>query len=184
MPLDGGRRSVRCMGTDPRTALQRLRAAADDGRLDELCRRHRVRVLTAFGSAVRPDTDPRDLDVAVGFEPQHPGDVLALLDDLIVLTGSDELDLLVLNRAGPVVRERALVQCLPLHESQPTAYATAQVAAMGERMDTEWLRALDLEALRRCHRRPSTRRWCTPSCGPCGSCSTTSTRSGPSTPHA
>ena len=34
------------MGTDPRTALSRLRAAADDGRLDDLCRRHGIRVLT------------------------------------------------------------------------------------------------------------------------------------------
>lgn len=137
------------MGTDPREALDRLRVAADDGRLEELCRRHGVRVMTVFGSAARPDLDPRDLDVAVGFEPGLGGDVLTLLDDLTVLTGSDDVDLLVLERAGPVARERALVQCLPLYESEPTAYATAQVAAVGERMDTDWLRALDLETLRR-----------------------------------
>ena len=137
------------MGTDPRTALRRLRAAADDGRLEELCRRHDVRVMTVFGSAARSDSEPRDLDVAVGFEPHTTGDVLALLDDLTVLTGSDDIDLLVLDRAGPVARERALVECLALYESEPTAYATAQVAAMGERMDSEWLRALDLETLRR-----------------------------------
>ncbi len=137
------------MGTDPRTALDRLRAAAADGRLEQLCRRHGVRVLTVFGSAVRPGADPRDLDVAVGFERRHGADLLALLDELTVLTGSDDVDLLVLERAGPVARERALVDCLPLYESEPTAYATLQVAAMGERMDTAWLRALDLETLRR-----------------------------------
>ncbi len=137
------------MGTDPRTALDRLRSAADDGRLEQLCRRHGVRVLTVFGSAARPDADPRDLDVAVGFEPHHTADVLGVLDELTVLTGSDDVDLLVLERAGPVARERALVQCVPLYESEATAYAAAQVAAMGERMDTEWLRALDLEAMRR-----------------------------------
>jgi predicted nucleotidyltransferase len=137
------------MGTDPRTALQRLRAAADDGRLEQLCLQHGIRVLTVFGSAVRPDADPRDLDVAVAFEREHHGDVLAVLDALGALTESNDLDLLVLGQAGPVARERALVQCLALHESEPTAYATAQVAAMGERMDTDWLRALDLETLRR-----------------------------------
>lgn len=136
------------MGTEPREALSRLRAAATDGRLDDLCRRHGVRVLTVFGSAARPDGDPRDLDVAVGFEPHSANDVLALLDDLTVLTGSDDVDLLLLDRAGPVARERALVHCVALHESEPTAFATAQVAAMGERMDTEWLRALDLAAMR------------------------------------
>ena len=137
------------VGTDPGAALQRLRAAAEDGRLEQLCRRHGVRVVTAFGSAVRPDAAPRDLDLAVAFERGRDGDVLALVDDLSVLTGSDALDLLVLDRAGPVARERALVDCVPLYESEPMAYATAQVAAMGERMDTEWLRAMDLEALRR-----------------------------------
>lgn len=137
------------MGADPPTGLVRLQAAAADGRLDLLCRRHGVRVLTVFGSAVRPAGDPRDLDVAVLFEPDRRRDLLALVDDLSVLTGSDELDLMVLDDADPVARERALVECLPLYESEPSAYAHAQVAAMGERMDTAWLRAMDLETLRR-----------------------------------
>lgn len=137
------------MGTDPRTALTRLKAAAADGRLDALCRRHALRVVTVFGSVLRPDADPADLDVAVGFEPDRRGDVLAVLDELSRITGSDDVDLLVLDDAGPVARERALVGCLALYESEPSAYALAQVAAMGERMDTDWLRALDLETLRR-----------------------------------
>lgn len=137
------------MGTRPRAALQRLVAAAEDGRLDAVCERHRVRVLTVFGSTVRGAPEPRDLDVAVRFEPTVKGDLLALLDDLAVLTGSDDLDVLVLDRAGPVARERALVGCLPLYESEPMAYASAQTAAMGERMDSDWLRAQDLQTLRR-----------------------------------
>jgi predicted nucleotidyltransferase len=137
------------MGTDPRTALSRLQAAAADGRLAALCERHALRVVTVFGSVLGLDGDPADLDVAVGFEPGRRGDVLAVLDELSRITGSDEVDLLVLDDAGPVARERALVGCLALYESEPSAYAHAQVAAMGERMDTDWLRALDLETLRR-----------------------------------
>lgn len=57
------------------------------------------------------------------------------------------LDVLVLDRAGPVARERALVGCVPLYEDRPGAYATAQMAAMTERMDTDWLRALQLDWL-------------------------------------
>lgn len=137
------------MGTRPAAALQRLQAAAADGRLDPLCHRHAVRVLTVFGSTVRAGSDPADLDVAIQFEPNRRGDVLALLDELSRLTGSDDLDLMVLDDADPVARERALVDCLPLYESEPSAYARAQVAAMGERMDTAWLRAMDLQTLRR-----------------------------------
>lgn len=137
------------MGTGPRAALQHLVDAAQDGRLDAVCARHRVRVLTVFGSTVSGAPEPRDLDVAVRFEPSGQGDLLALLDDLAALTGSDDLDVLVLDRAGPVARERALVGCLPLYESEPMAYASAQTAAMGERMDSDWLRAQDLQTLRR-----------------------------------
>lgn len=137
------------MGVPPHAALERLVAAARDGSLDALCARHDVRIVTVFGSAAGPGSTPRDLDVAVRFTPGRRGDVLALLDDLSRLTGSDDVDLLVLDDAGPVAKERALVGCVALFESEPGAYANAQMAAMCERMDTEWLRRLDLETLRR-----------------------------------
>lgn len=136
------------MGTTPATAVDRLREASATGALDGLCRRHGIRLLTVFGSVLRPGSTPRDLDVAVRFEPATSGNVLALLDDLSRLTGSDGIDLMVLDQAGPVARERALVGCLALYESESGAYADAQMAAMCERMDTDWLRALDLETLR------------------------------------
>lgn len=44
------------MGTDPRAALARLQDAAADGRLDALCARHGVRVLTVFGSCSTTST--------------------------------------------------------------------------------------------------------------------------------
>lgn len=136
------------MGTDPRSAVRRLQAAAEDGRLDQLCARHGIRLLTVFGSAVRADAQPRDVDVAVGFERGRRVDLLALIDDLGALTGSDDVDLMVLDRAEPVARERGLVGCLPLYESEPGAFASAQMAAVGERLDTAWLRALELQAMR------------------------------------
>lgn len=136
------------MGTDPHTALQSLRTAAADGRLDALAARHRLQLLTVFGSTARGAARARDLDVAVRYEPDAPPrDVLSLLDDLAVLTGSDDVDLLVLDDAGPVARERALVACVALYESRPGVYARAQMAAMCERMETDWLRRLDLQLL-------------------------------------
>lgn len=137
------------MGTTPAEGLSRLRAAAADGRLDELCAAHEVRVLTIFGSAARDEAEAHDLDVAVGFEHGARPDPLLLIDAVSRLTGSDDIDLLVLDRAGPVVRERALVGCVPLYESQRGAYARARDLAMMERMDTDWLRRLDLELLAR-----------------------------------
>jgi hypothetical protein len=89
------------------------------------------------------------LDVGVGFVPGANVDVLGLLEDLVTLTGTEAVDLLVLHRADPVAKERALVGAVPLYENEPCAYANAQVAAMLERMKTDWLRRLDLAAMAR-----------------------------------
>lgn len=127
-------------------ALEQLRAAASDGRLDELCQRRGVRVLAAFGSATTAH-EAADLDLGVGFLPGRQ-DILGLLDDLTVLTGFDHVDLAVLDGADPVLRARAL-SGIGLYEHEAGAFATEQMAALAEERDTAWLRRLDLEALAR-----------------------------------
>ena len=130
----------------PAEGLARLRDAAGSGELDAFCARHGVRVLTVFGSAGRGETGARDLDVGVLFERGRRPDVLAVAAQLVELTGC-EVDLAHLNRAGPVLRERALVGSIGLFESEAGALATAQAAAIGERIDTDPMRRLDLELL-------------------------------------
>lgn len=131
----------------PAEGLVALRAAATDGRLDALCDRHGIRVLTAFGSVVRRPADARDLDVAVLLEDPEAVDVLALLDDLVELTGVEAVDLVRLDHAAPLLAERALVGCVPLYESVAGAYADAQSAAIGQRIETDHFRRLDLELM-------------------------------------
>lgn len=91
------------MGTGPYEALAALRAAADDGRLD----------------------------------------------DLAVLTGSDDVDLMLLDDALPVARERALVGAVALYEDEPGRYDRMRAHAVVERMETAWLRDLELQVLQR-----------------------------------
>lgn len=131
----------------PLDGLARLQAAAESGELDELSARHRVRILTVFGSAARGETNARDLDIGVMFEPDADVDLLAVINDLIDLTRTDAVDLVHLNRGGPVIRERALVGSIALYESEPGALASAQMSAIGERIDTDEMRRLDLELL-------------------------------------
>jgi predicted nucleotidyltransferase len=133
----------------PAQGLARLRVAAASGELDELCRRHAIRVLTVFGSAARAEPHARDLDVGALAEPGQPLDAVALSTDLLDLTGVDRVDLAHLNHAGPLLRERAFVGCVPLYESSEGAYAAAQTAAIAERIETDAARRADLELLRR-----------------------------------
>ena len=135
--------------TTPSEGLVRLRTAAASGELDALCAQRSVRVLTVFGSTARDEPTARDLDVAVISEPGAPFDQVALLNDLVDLTGVQAVDLAHLNRAGPVLRERALVGSVALFESAPGRFADAQTAAIGERIETDPMRRLDLDLLTR-----------------------------------
>ena len=134
--------------TDPRGALHRLRDAAASGALGALCERYGVSLLTVFGSVLRPAGVPRDLDVAVRFKDEN-ADVLGFLDELGVVADTTGLDLMNLDAAGPVARERALVGAELLVESAPETFVRERLAAMMDRMDTDWLRRLNLRLMAR-----------------------------------
>jgi len=131
----------------PAEGFARLCAAAKSGELDAFCARHGVRILTVFGSAARGEPNARDLDVGVMTEPNTAFDVVAATSDLIDLTRSNNVDLVHLNRGGPLIRERALVGSVGLFESTPGAMASAQTAAIALRIETDPMRRLDLELL-------------------------------------
>ena len=126
-------------------ALARLRTAADDGELDAVCQARGVRLLTVFGSAVRDAEHARDLDIAVSLGPG--ADLLGLVGDLIHLTGTDLVDVMVLDGASPTARRNGLGAALPLHEAEPGLFARTQMAAALEFYETAWMRRLDLERM-------------------------------------
>lgn len=136
------------MANAAREGLARLTAAVESGEVAALCAQHRIVLLVVFGSALEPEGDPDDVDVAVRFDETSPtNDVLGLLDDLSRLSGSERLDLMALDRAGPVARERALAWGRPLFQRAPGEFAQAQIAAIMERLDTAEFRKLELELM-------------------------------------
>ena len=126
-------------------ALARLRAAADDGRLEAVCERSGAQLVTAFGSAALGAPDARDLDIAVAGVPS--AHLVALMADLLALTGTDAVDLLVLDGASPTARRNALVGAIPLYERDAGLFARTQMAAALEFFETGWLRDLDLQRM-------------------------------------
>jgi hypothetical protein len=74
-------------------------------------------------------------------------DTVRLIEDLYRLTGSERVDLMVLNRAAPLARERALTTGEPLFQRHPGGFANAQIAAIMERFDTDRFRAMELELM-------------------------------------
>lgn len=129
--------------TTPAAALERLRRAEIDGELAELALQHELSLVVVFGSAARGEPAPRDLDVAVMSRTGRLNPV-AVVVALMELTGTDCVDLLDLDRAGPVARQHALVPGEPLYEFPPGEFGRQQMRASGERLGTEWMRRLDL----------------------------------------
>lgn len=115
------------MGT-PLEGLERLRAATATGELDRVCERLGIELLVVFGSAVDPDRQraPDDLDIAVRLRQEAAADVVDVVNALIDLTGTSEVDVLDLAAAGVVARARALGP-----PNEPLYEATAGVVALG-----------------------------------------------------
>jgi hypothetical protein len=129
-------------------ARQELLRARDSGALAALCRAHDVDLMVLFGSAAFAPTAARDLDLAVAGAVRRRLDPIALLQALYELTGFEGFDLLNLRTAGAVARERALVAGEVLHQEQPGIFASMQIRAIMERLDTEHLRRVQLELMR------------------------------------
>ncbi len=135
------------VAVSPILAAQRLRSAAVEGRLASLAEMHSLSLVVLFGSASRGDPDAHDLDVAVGSCARSGLDVVAVICALMDLADSDRIDLLDLDRAGPVARQHALVPGEPLYEYRAGEFARQQMRASGQRLGTEWMRRLDLELM-------------------------------------
>lgn len=133
---------------DGATALARLRRALTDGSLVDIAHQHGLALVVLFGSAADPtESSPGDLDLAVAWGAGTTGgDLVGLTSDLLGLVG-DAVDVLDLDRAGPVVRQRALTRGEVLVEREAGAFATRQMRAMRDYADTAYLRRRQLALL-------------------------------------
>lgn len=138
--------------TDPTAAFALVVELAKSGALDQLCERHGVRILSAFGNATRTSElrPPEDLDIGVSFIDPVDGrrGRLDLWGDLVDLTGCEAIDLVVIDIDDPVLRAEALTG-FGLYENVSGAFAESQIAAVGERRDTAHLRRMNLELMAR-----------------------------------
>lgn len=132
-----------------------LAAAAQAGLLADVCQKHGLDLMVLFGSAAplldagqQQQPPPRDIDIAIR---RAPGvlrvDQLGLLEDLYRLARSERIDLMLLDAAGPVARQRALTRGRLLYQATAGLFAEAQVAAALEYLDTAHLRELTLAAM-------------------------------------
>ncbi len=94
-----------------------VRLPVSNAVIEEFCRRHRIRRLALFGSAVHDEMTPTsDLDILVEFEPGHtPGlSFLAVQRELSTLLGRN-VDLNTANDLSPYFREEVFAEAEELY---------------------------------------------------------------------
>ena len=88
--------------------------------LDEICRRHHVRKLSVFGSAVRGELrSDSDVDVLVEYEPGYSPsfmDLGSLDDDLSPLFNGRQMDVVLTRNLHWVIRDAVLDEAKVIYE--------------------------------------------------------------------
>ena len=124
--------TLRCL-IEPSATLRAVRDAAHDGTLAALCDELDIEVLVLFGSSIhRPD--PGDVDLAA-FAHGSPVSILTAMEEFAAAFPGDNIDLMDLDRAGPVARQRALTRGEVLYRVRPAAFSERQIFAMREFME-------------------------------------------------
>jgi len=116
-----------------------------------VCRRYPVAVAYLFGSQVTGATTPlSDVDVAVLLESgtPSPGVVQAsLISDLMLALRRSDIDVVILNSAPPLLKERAISRGRVVYCRDERARLQFEVAARREYFDTQPLRDAQDRAL-------------------------------------
>ncbi len=131
---------------DERSRVPPLDAAAL-GRLSEALDREGVIAAMLIGSQARGTVGPlSDVDVAVWHEPSLDPSArlslqLSLASAAACALGTDEIDVVMLNGAPPLLRHRAIRDARRLVERDPKARVRFEAKALLDYLDTMPLRA-------------------------------------------
>ncbi|MGH2708311.1 MAG: type VII toxin-antitoxin system MntA family adenylyltransferase antitoxin [Actinomycetota bacterium] len=109
-----------------------------------------VELLILFGSRARGQAHPdSDLDVGALFAPGVDADLATRLEVVRgLLGGSDRLDLVLLNRADPLLLHEVTLTGRSVFEAYSGALEEFRIRAVKRYFDTEWLRKAEAEVLR------------------------------------
>jgi uncharacterized protein YutE (UPF0331/DUF86 family)/predicted nucleotidyltransferase len=110
------------------------------------CRRQGIRLLVAFGSTVREMRHPdSDLDLALWAEAPNPSLAqLASIDaELRHLFAGEQVDLVLLPTASPLLQYQVAKHGEPLFEARPGLFRAFQALAAKRYADTAHLRVFD-----------------------------------------
>ncbi|MEG6570494.1 hypothetical protein EDC21_1232 [Thermohydrogenium kirishiense] len=115
--------------------------------LDELRKNYDIKLIYVFGSYAKGNnTKNSDLDIAVLFGDGYDYmDKLNLIGDLISIFKRDDIDLVVLNTANPVLRHQIIKFGKLIFEENEDIKVEFEVKTLREYMDMEPFRRTQME---------------------------------------
>lgn len=122
--------------------------APAESEMSEIFERHQVALAYLFGSQATGQAGPlSDVDIAVLFSSCVPPKQwsliqLALMNDLMSLFGRNEMDLVILNRATPLLADQVVRHGQVLFESDPLQRVRFETETLRRYLDTKPLRQL------------------------------------------
>jgi predicted nucleotidyltransferase len=109
----------------------------------DICRKHRIGFLVVFGSMTQDERAARDTDVAVSFGRRPSArEELDLFYDMERIFATDKLDLVVLEKADPVLMKEVALHGIPLFEREKGAFDNFIIGAIARYQDTNQNRRL------------------------------------------
>lgn len=97
----------------------RIKVKLPKQKIAEFCRRHHIRKLAVFGSALREDFRPRsDVDLLVEFDPEHIPGLIGLAGmelELSALLGGRKVDMNTPLCLSPFFRNEVLAEAEPVY---------------------------------------------------------------------
>ncbi|HXV84806.1 MAG TPA: nucleotidyltransferase family protein [Candidatus Binatia bacterium] len=97
----------------------RIKVKIPKQKIEDFCRRHHIRKLAVFGSALREDFRPKsDLDVLVEFEAGHTPGLIGLAGmeiELSTLLGGRKVDMNTPLCLSPFFRDEVLAEAEPVY---------------------------------------------------------------------
>ncbi|MCL5291303.1 MAG: nucleotidyltransferase domain-containing protein [Actinobacteria bacterium] len=107
-------------------------------RIADIGRKHEVRFLALFGSRALGVEKARDTDIAVSFgRPISAREELSFFYEMVRLFATDKLDVVVLDKADPILLKEVAVYGKPLYEQHPGVFGEFIMSAIAKYQDTK-----------------------------------------------
>lgn len=113
------------------------KALEQEQKIADICSRYGARFLALFGSKAQGEKTARDTDIAVSFgRPITAREELDFFYEMVRLFETDKIDVVIVDRANPVLLKEVALHGIPLYERDKSTFDEFIISAISKYQDT------------------------------------------------